>query len=101
MILATKLLGDQIKNERQQQQEEAKEILRQLVPQAGQKLYELNIATNVITVIDHKTATSIELPKKFEVSIIHNEIKAKDTCIYVLAINERNAIKKFIKMLSK
>lgn len=65
-----------------------------LNPFPGQKLYELNKTTGTITEVQYQTS-SVHFNTQ---EIIHTAI-TKPGCIYVLAINRRNAEKKFFKHL--
>lgn len=61
-----------------------------LLPQPGQKVYELNLTTGEFIEAELEKTVSIKGVKK---------IKAKEDCIYTLAINRKNAERKFIKMV--
>lgn len=86
--------GQQQKDEIAIVKEQHKHIrLRErLLPQKGQKLWEFNMKTMDIKVVDHSTTTYNMVTKK-----TRNKVIKKKNCLYCLAINEDNAFKKFEK----
>ncbi len=60
--------------------------------QPGQHFYELNTKTFLITVVDPQKIVTLfgDVKSRFE---------PKDDCLYTVAINVKNAEKKFMKML--
>lgn len=98
-MILRRLSKDQVTNNRQTQQEQKKVVIEQLIPKRGQNLYELDLQSDKIKTIDWHTADTIHYTCKNNINIIHNKIKARNGCIYCLAINEKNAIRKFIKMI--
>lgn len=82
---------DTIRIENQRQIEQQKKI-ETLIPYPGQKLWELNPTTGIITEVVF-TTTEIGYQKKE----LHHRVTINPHCDYVLAINKTNAQKKFIK----
>ena len=76
-----------------------KQVIKQkhtdtLVPYPGQKCWELNKITGELKEAEYET-TYVKLGKE----LVTRKVIRKDYCDYVLAINKRNAEKKFFKNL--
>lgn len=75
-----------------------KQLKKSLIPEKGQKTYQLNLRTSVIT--------EAEYDKEF-VSLtgvagnVRKQVIMQEDCIYCVAINFKNADRKFHKMLGK
>lgn len=79
-----------------QRQVEAKKELKfigQVKMERGQKFYQLDMQSKMITVANVDAVIDIH-------GNLKRKIVTKDECLYVPAINLKNAERKFIKMLS-
>lgn len=79
--------------ESQKEQKKGLKHIGKLRLQPGQKVYELNTVTQMIHVVDLSEAV-VDIK-----GAIHRKVVLKENCLYVPAINLKNAEKKFIKML--
>lgn len=66
----------------------------------GQKCFELNIKTGDIKLAEYDNQT-INYPTSKQTSSIHRKLTLNDECIYVVAINLKNAKKKFQIIINK
>lgn len=74
--------------------EQKTKLIGSMRPQKGQICWEYNTQTKELTPAEFQiTSVSFDTPK------VNKRILVKDGCVYVLAINKKNALKKVIKHL--
>lgn len=98
---------DQVEIVKQVQQKKFKTFLGLMIPGDGHKLFELEHATQsvrIVTVEKSKDVNFNQAKRKLlpgEVFIPHEtnrqKFAARDGCTYMYALNERTAMKKFLK----
>jgi hypothetical protein len=86
---------DKIKNIKDQVLEIQKIFINNLKPKKGHTLFEINIKENTINkaVFDKPAVLNWNDAKKGLISS-KKEITIKENCIYISALNEKNALKK-------
>lgn len=88
---------DQVQDVRQKEVKKQLAFIGRKVPGDGHKCYELNLETLIMSEIEPiKTDANFNEAKKGKLSG-SRKINIKENCIYVTALNEKNAIKKFNK----
>lgn len=80
----------------------AKEVLGKVTPHKGQFCFEINLITGTIEVAKFEKSTfimgKITNDKKVKEFKVDDEILVKPDCIYIVALNKKNALKKFVKI---
>ena len=90
---------DQIEVTAQKQIAKQEVFLGRLRPKPGQKIYQWNLQTYVISEVEFDEVTAQVLPDGS--SKIKKKIKTKPGHLYACAINYKNAGKQFAKMINK
>lgn len=82
------------------QQQAKKEIkfLGTRYPSPGHKCFELNIKTGEVTLAEF-TKQNIQFQQAKDSVAVSKKVITKENCIYTTALNKKNAIKRFKKML--
>ena len=83
-----------------------KELLGTLYPQKGHKCFEINTLTNEIKEAEYSTnETSYLLNPDVSVKSMRGYIKrvlnTKSNCVYITALNKKNALKKYNEQLKQ
>lgn len=81
----------------QQQKEQQKVLDGKIIPYPGQKIWEVNIST-----LEVKEAECTNPAMKYELAAIGDfsriaDLVRRDGCVYIPAINAKNALRKFKK----
>jgi hypothetical protein len=85
----------------QKQVEKKRELIGSIRPNQGHQCFELNTETGEI-----KLATYKQININFEAAMLSDRastrkvIDVKEKCLYATALNKKNAIKRFKKMIS-
>jgi hypothetical protein len=99
---------DEVAEVRQVQVKKKKAFIGKMVKGDGHNLYEYNRVTMELQVVKPENAKTTNFTKKKlgpnEVYIphdaVHKKFQAKENCTYLYALNEKNAIKKVIKLFN-
>lgn len=75
--------------------------LGSLMPQRGHVCYQLDMNTGMITVAEFVSTSYKISPVGSGSRGVHKKLIVKERCVYVTALNVRNAERKFFKMLEK
>lgn len=89
---------DRVADERQQQVKFQKKLIGQLKPHPGHKAFEYNLETNCLTVADTKVSHLFGAWINPKVPGKKQEIQVKENCVYLTALNLKNAKKKLVKL---
>lgn len=93
-IAHSKTEKDKVINVRQTEHEKQK-LLNRIRPHKGHTLFEYNIETNEIK--KAKIEAVLEYPEATGLKKVQKKVVAQRNCLYVSALNEKNAIKKLKK----
>lgn len=88
--------GDGVKSEvvQQKQQEKQFVLVHRIHPHSGHKCFEYNTVTKEIRLADFKEeSVSFEAAQRGEIAP-KRTVVIKENCVYVTALNKRNALKK-------
>lgn len=75
-------------------------FLGQMKPHNGHTCYQLNLETGLITEAEFESV-SVGYTGTKQGTNVHKKIIVKDKCLYASALNPKNAIKHFRRMLAK
>lgn len=77
-------------------------LIGSLHPQKGHTCYQLNLATGVITEAEFQSVDAhFPLSSSAKLTSVKRKLIIKDNCIYATALNKKNAVKHFKRMLLK
>jgi hypothetical protein len=94
----TQHLTPKIEHHEVKEVRKSEEHIASMRPQPGQNIYKYDTATKKITVL---TADDFE---KVDIEIggqVNKKLVMKKGCLYVVALNRKNAAKKFLKLLCR
>lgn len=92
-------LKEEINITAQKQQEKQLKLVGRMRPQPGQKVFEINCSTGECEEAQfEKVAVNFETAAKGDLSP-RKKIMARENCVYVVALNKANAIRKFFGRL--
>jgi hypothetical protein len=79
-----------------------KQYIRSLRLQRGQKVWELDMATQQIKEAEYeKAAVNFALAADGTPSVMHHQLIVRENCLYEVALNANNARRKFLARLYK
>ena len=88
---------DQIKNVRQKEVEKQQKQVGQLKPHKGHTVFEYNVLTGELVPAVIEDVISVQKHHKDLPPTKHRKIIVKEGCVYVSALNIKNAVKKLAK----
>lgn len=88
-----KIQRDNVSEVRQVQQKKTKKHIGVLLPGDGHKVYEFNKLTFELRVAEYEKQNVEYSSKKKQ----NRTVKVKENCVYLTALNEKNAVKKVHK----
>ena len=72
----------------------------QIIPHKGHTTFEINAKTGEVKTVEYKEIkANVSLKTKTVEPLITKTIEVKKDCMYISALNEKNAIKKFNKQI--
>lgn len=92
--------GDKIEIVDQKQQKSQLKLLKSIKPHQGHKCWELNTETGEVKEAEFKEENVDFISAENKKIALRKKIITKDGYIYLPALNKKNAIKKFKKLLS-
>ena len=96
---------DEVKLHTEKQQEKKIQFIGSIQPHQGHTCYELNTETGIIEEAKFERVAAVFTDPKYskdgEKSVEPNRLKLmiRDNCLYTTALNKKNALKKFRKMV--
>ena len=92
---------DEVKIVKEVKQEKQTVLVNSIQPHEGHKCFEYNIVSNVLKLAEFMEAVvSFEAAQRGEIAP-KRKVMTKEDCVYLTALNEKNAIKRLCKMLQR
>jgi hypothetical protein len=85
----------------QKQQEKQFKLIGQMRPQNGQKVFEVNCTSGECNEAQFQTVAVNFITAAKGDNSAKKKIIAKENCMYIVALNKKNALKKFFLQLRK
>lgn len=92
---------EEIKIVKEVSQEKQLVLVNSIKPYEGHKCFEYNVLVNTLSFAKFmEVSISFEAAQKGEIAPLR-EVMTKEGCVYLTALNEKNAIKRLSKMFEK
>lgn len=94
-------IKDEVKIVKEVKQEKQTVLINSIKPYEGHKCFEYNTVSNVLRLAEFmEVAVSFEAAQRGEIAT-NRKVMTKEDCVYLTALNEKNAIKRLCKILQR